>query len=87
MGKEKIILILALFTIVIGGTSTAYVYMTQIDKDTITINREEYTINQIFYLGETKKIKTIEGIKPQINVSSFLDIFKMSHSINFSIIE
>lgn len=63
MGKEKIIPILALIVIVIGGTSTAYVYVTQIDKDTITINGEEYTIDQIFYMGETKTIQTIEGEK------------------------
>ena len=30
-----------------------------------------------------EKIKTIDGVKPQIDVSSFIDIFKMSHKINF----
>jgi len=63
MGKEKLITILALIIIIIGGISTAYVYATQTDKDTITINGEEYTIDQIFYMGATKTIQTTEGEK------------------------
>jgi len=72
MGKEKIIPILALIVIVIGGTSTAYVYVTQIDKDTITINGEEYTIDQIFYMGETKTIQTIEGEKAGVALDDLI---------------
>lgn len=30
-----------------------------------------------------EKIKPIEGVKPRMDVSSFIDIFKMSHKINF----
>jgi len=30
-----------------------------------------------------EKIKTIDGVKPQMDVSSFIDIFKMSHKIKF----
>ena len=30
-----------------------------------------------------EKIKTIDGIKPQMDVSNFIDIFKMTHFINF----
>ena len=72
MGKEKIIPILALIVIVIGGTSTAYVYVTQIDKDTITINGEEYTIDQIFYMGEIKTIQTIEGEKTGVALDDLI---------------
>ncbi len=32
-----------------------------------------------------EKIKTIDGIKPQMDVSSFIDIFKMSHKIKFKV--
>ena len=63
MGKEKIIPILALIVIIIGGTSSAYVYLTQIDKETITINGEEYTIDELLFMGETKTIQTVEGEK------------------------
>lgn len=30
-----------------------------------------------------EKIKTIEGVKPQMDVSGFIDIYKMAHSIFF----
>ena len=30
-----------------------------------------------------EKIKTIDGVRPKIDVSSFIEIFKMSHKINF----
>ena len=63
MGKEKIIPALALVVLIIGGTSSAYVYATQIDKETIAINGEEYTIDQLFYIAEEKTIQTIEGEK------------------------
>ena len=29
------------------------------------------------------KIKTIEGVRPEIDVSSFIDIYKMTHKIEF----
>ena len=32
-----------------------------------------------------EKIKTIDGIKPQMDASCFIDIFKMSHKIYFDI--
>jgi len=66
MGKEKIIPILALIVILISGTSTAYVYVTQIDKDTITVNGQEYSVEQIFYMGVQKTIQTVEGEKKGI---------------------
>ena len=63
MGKEKIIPILALVVLIIGGTSSAYVYSTQIDKETVAIKGVEYTIDQLFYIAEEKSIQTIEGKK------------------------
>ena len=32
-----------------------------------------------------EKIKIIDGVKPQMYVSSFIDIFKMTHKINFKL--
>ena len=61
MGKEKIIPILALIILIIGGTSSAYVLMSQIDKETISVYGNEYTIDQLLFMGETKTIQTIEG--------------------------
>jgi len=48
MGKEKIIPILAMTLLLIGIFSAIYVHANQINKDTIAINGEEYSINQIF---------------------------------------
>lgn len=74
MGKEKIIPILALTIIIIGGTSTAYVYVTQIDKETITIDGDEYTIDQLLLMGETKTIQTIEGEKTGVALKDMFPI-------------
>jgi hypothetical protein len=63
MGKEKTILFLALCIILIGVFSNVYVYATQIDKETIGINGQEYTIDEIFFIADDKSIETIEGEK------------------------
>lgn len=72
MGKEYIIPLLALIIIIMGGISTAYVYATQIDKETITLNEQEYTIDQIFYIGKTKTIQTIDGDKTGISLEDLI---------------
>ena len=72
MGKEKIIPILALVVIIIGGISTAYVYATQVDKNTITLNGQDYTIDQIFYIGRTKTIQTIDGEKTGVALDDLI---------------
>jgi len=72
MGKEKIIPILALIVLIIGGTSSAYVYATQIDKETISINGNEYTIDQLFYMGEAKTIETMEGEKTGVSLEDLI---------------
>ena len=61
MGKEKIIPILALIILIVAGSSSAYVYISQVDKETIEINGEEYTIDQLFFIGEKKTVITVEG--------------------------
>jgi hypothetical protein len=72
MGKEKIIPILALIVILISGTSTAYIYMTQIEKETIAINGEEYTIEQLFYIGKIITIQTTEGEKTGVSLEDLI---------------
>jgi hypothetical protein len=63
MGKEKVIPILAIIIIAISVSSTVYVYATHIDKDTISLNGNEYTIDEIFALAEERTIDTTEGEK------------------------
>ena len=72
MGKEKIIPILALVVIIVSGISTVYVYATQIDTDTITLNGQEYTIDQIYYVGKIETIQTIEGEKTGIALDDLI---------------
>lgn len=63
MGKEKLIPILAMSVLLIGIFSAVYVNATQVNKDTISINGYDYTINQLFSMGTTRTIKTDEGEK------------------------
>ena len=60
MGKEKLIPLVALIMLILGATSTVYVYATQIDTDTITINNIEYTVDQIFYVAEPRTFDSLE---------------------------
>ena len=63
MGKEKIIPIIALLILILSGAAQAYVYVTQVDKDTISINENAYTIEQLLFMGKSKTIQTVEGKK------------------------
>jgi len=73
MGKEKIIPIFAIILLVVAGTSAAYVYTSQVDKETITLNNREYTIDQLFLLSEQKTIQTVEGEKTGNSVESIIN--------------
>jgi len=61
MGKQKIIPVLAMVLLLIGIISALYVHATQINKNTITINGQEYTYDDLFLLGGEKTIKTVDG--------------------------
>jgi len=56
MGKEKTIPIFAMIILLIGIFSNVYVYANEISKDTINIQGQEYTIDQLFGLVSTKTI-------------------------------
>ena len=58
MGKEKLIPIFAMIVLLLGAISSVYVYATQVDKETITINDQDYTIDQLFYLAEPRELVT-----------------------------
>jgi len=59
MGKEKLIPLAAMVLILIGAGSSAYVYATQTNTDNITINGQQYTIDQIFH---TAKLRTFDSL-------------------------
>jgi len=71
-GKEKIISILAISVLLLGVSSALYVNATQIDKDTITINGFEYTINQLFSITTKRNIETDEGEKTGIALDDLM---------------
>jgi len=54
MGKEKLIPLAAMIVILIGAGASAYVYTTQTATDNITINGQQYTIDQIFNIAESR---------------------------------
>ena len=72
LGKEKLIPIFAMIVLLIGTFSAIYVNATQVDKDTITINGEEYTIDQIFSIARSKEIETDEGMKSGISLEDLM---------------
>ena len=59
MGKEKFIPLAAMIVILIGAGSSAYVYATQTTTDNITINGQQYTIDQIFYIAEPRTFDSL----------------------------
>jgi len=71
-GKEKLIPIFAMIVLLIGTFSAIYVNATQVDKDVITINGEEYTIDQIFSITRSKEIETDEGMKSGISLEDLM---------------
>ncbi len=48
MGKDRLLPILALILLFIASSSSVYVYATQTTTETLEINNQEYTIDQIF---------------------------------------
>jgi len=72
MGKEKIIPILAISVLLLGVFSALYVNATQVNKDTITINGNDYTISQLFSMGTKRTINTDEGEKTGIALDDLI---------------
>jgi len=59
MGKEKIIPIIAIAILLIGTFSSIYVYATQVNTDTISINGESYTVDDIFSIAEPRSFESL----------------------------
>jgi len=71
-GKEKLIPIFAIIILLIGTSSALYVNATRINKDTITIDGQEYSIDQLFSLVYPKTIETDEGEKIGISLEDLM---------------
>ncbi|HID25211.1 MAG TPA: hypothetical protein EYP23_01925 [Thermoplasmata archaeon] len=61
MGREKLVPAVAVAFLLTGVLSSIYVYATEISADTFTINGEEYTIDQIFFIAEHRSLETDDG--------------------------
>ncbi len=61
MGKEKLIPVFATIVLLIGISSTIYVQATQNNTDIIEINGQDYTIDDIFKIADTRTITIDEG--------------------------
>jgi hypothetical protein len=59
MDSKKIIILTALMILIIGSISTIYVFANQIDTSHISINNQEYTIEQIFLENEPISLETL----------------------------
>lgn len=71
-GKEKIIPIFAMIVLLIGIFSAIYVHATHIDMNTIKINGQDYTLDQLFSIGVMRTIKTDEGEKTGIALDDLI---------------
>ena len=63
MGKEKLLPICAIAVLLIGCLSSLYVNGIEIYSNTIKINNDEYTMDEIFSLAKTRTIITDDGEK------------------------
>ena len=56
MGKDRLLPIFALLILLIGSVSSIYVYATQTTTNTLLVNRQHYTIDQLFSLTEIRTL-------------------------------
>ena len=56
MGKDRLIPIFALLILLIGSISSIYVYATQTTTSTLLVNRQHYTIDQLFSLAKPRTV-------------------------------
>jgi hypothetical protein len=54
MGKDRLLPILALTFLFIASSSSLYVYATQTTTDTLLLNGQHYTIDQLFSLAKPR---------------------------------
>jgi hypothetical protein len=70
--KEKVIPILAIVILLVGTFSAIYVNASISLTDLIKINNQDYSIEEIFSLGEKTTINTDEGEKTGVSLENFI---------------
>jgi len=56
MGKDRLLPIFALLILLIASISSIYVYATQTTTETLLINGQHYTIDQLFSLAKSRTL-------------------------------
>ena len=56
MGKDRLLPIFALLILLIASVSSIYVYATQTTTETLLINGQHYTIDQLFSLAKSRTL-------------------------------
>jgi len=59
MNKKKLILAVALIILLIGSVSSIYVYATQTEESTISLNGQKYSIELLFFIAESRFIDSL----------------------------
>jgi hypothetical protein len=54
MGKDRLLPIFALLILLIGSISSIYVYATQATTETLLVNGQHYTMDQLFFLTQLR---------------------------------
>jgi hypothetical protein len=54
MGKDRLLPIFALLILLIGSVSSIYVYATQATTDTLLVNGQHYTMDQLFSITKPR---------------------------------
>ncbi len=54
MGKDRLLPIFALLILLIGSISSIYVYATQVTTNTLLVNGQHYTMDQLFSLAQPR---------------------------------
>ena len=60
MGKEKLIPIFAILILILGSGTTLFVHATQNNTKSIIVNEKTYTIDQIFFISQTRSFPTLD---------------------------
>jgi hypothetical protein len=59
MGKDRLLPLCALLVLAIGVSSALYVYATQVEATTVSINGQSYTMTQLFLLAEERSFPSL----------------------------
>ncbi len=62
MEKDRLLPIFAIFILIISCTSSTYIYATQATANTIQVNEQQYTIDQLFFLAQPRTLNESTGI-------------------------